>query len=84
MGAINDNKIEYGKKVDIIQRILDLENIGTKMSMSELSDDIEDLLLKYESGTDLQHITVHDFKIISYLIRDIIINPNIYLNKDIK
>ncbi len=54
--------------------------IGRRMCISELSDDITQLLLKYAGGTGINQLTVEEFNWLEVLICDIIRNPQEVLN----
>lgn len=62
------NKVEQFKSID------------EKMNMLELQDEIRTLLMKYSSGTDVQNLSVKQFKTVSHLLHDIILQPKLYLN----
>ncbi len=62
------------------KRIENLSHIGQEMSMSEMHEEIQRLLIKYSSGSNLQHVSVSGFKTLSHLIQDIMLNPEVYLN----
>ena len=49
--------------------------IGKPMNMGEFSDDVEQLLMKYASGTGVDKLTVEEFKWLNALICDIIRKP---------
>ena len=57
-----------------------LSSIETKMDMSEMYDDIQTLLMKYSSGTSLQNLSVKNFKLITRLVEDIMVQSEIYIN----
>jgi len=63
-------------------RIEILSSIETQMDMSELNNDIQALLMKYSSGTKLQNLSVKNFKLISRLIEDIVLQPEIYTSEN--
>lgn len=60
-----------------------LSSVETKMDMSEMSDDIQALLMKYSAGTNLQNLSVKQFKLMSRLVEDIMLQPEIYINENI-
>ncbi len=49
--------------------------IGKPMDMGNFSDDVEQLLLKYASGTGVDKLTVEEFKWLNALICEIIRKP---------
>lgn len=69
------------KKIE--KRIEELSRIQEKMCMSEMCEEIQRLLIKYSSGSKLQDVSVKNFKTLSHLIEDIMLNPDVYLN-DVK
>lgn len=66
--------------ITLEKRIENLSHIEQEMSMSEMHEEIQRLLIKYSSGSNLQHVSISGFKTLSYLIQDIMLNPEVYLN----
>jgi hypothetical protein len=69
------------KKIDeIIDESKNL--IGKCMNMDELPNDIEQLLLKYSCGTEVNELTVYEFGRLNTIIYDIIVNAKKIINED--
>lgn len=63
-------------------KVESLAGIERKMDIAELHSEIEQLLLKYSSGTNVQNLNVKELKLTTHLIHDIIFNPLPYIRSN--
>lgn len=55
------------------------KNVEIKMNINKLNNDIIKLCLKYSRGTEIQNLSVNEFKILSEFLTEIMKNPTKYI-----